>query len=367
MSYGPTGQPRQSQRGRKRLLVGLGVMLIVIAGGAALWLTQRGEAGSTAPATASPTGPTTAPATPSATVPNVARVGGTTTGQAKELSDALTAKGLDCTVRFTVTAGGNAGCFSWADRGRSSAEVLFQYQVDGTVTGLNLKTTSQKDGVSLATLATTLQAVAPVVFAADQDRVAQAVAGLGTTDDTTFDGTWGKYQVRDGWGGGSTVSAAKSGVALLSIPRIEMTTTPTTLADGLAAKGMTCHPTGQACDGTFRDGKGRTSVLDSGVGSGGIMLITIGADDTSRDSDARATKQAFTDLLSTTFGIARGKGLSDVQTWVSAHRDGQSHSAYVGGWRVDLVVKYGTLYGAPDLASNYRLMVRGDSRWAVPS
>jgi hypothetical protein len=356
-SYGPAPKGR----GKLGLLVALGVVLVVIVGGAVVWLTQRDEARSTAPTTAPTTRPTTAPST----APNVAHVGGQTTGQAKKLSDALTAKGLDCKVQFTITAGGNAGCFSWTDKGTTSTEVLFQYQVDGTVLGLNVKTDSRKDGVELPALASTMQTVGTVVFAADQDKVAQAVAGLGTTDDSTFDGTWGKYQVRDG-AGGSTVIAAKSGAGQLSIPQIEMATPPTELANGLAARGFTCNATREDCDGTFRDGKGRMSVLSSGLGSGGIMHLIVEADDTSRDADAGATKKSFTDLVRTTFGIARGNGLSDVQKWFADHQDGESHSAYVGGWRVDLVVKYGTSDGAPGQANDYELTVRGDARWTVP-
>jgi hypothetical protein len=364
-SYGPVPK----ERGKLGLLVGLGVALVVIATGAVVWLTQRGESGGTATSTATSTMPITTPSTaPTAapsTAPNVVQVGGVTTGQAKALSDALTAKGLDCTVQFTITAGGNAGCFSWADKGRTSTEALFQYQTDGTVIGLNVKTDSPQDGVSLAALASALQTVAPIVFAADQDKVAQAVAALGTTDDTTFDGTWGKYQVHDG-AGGSTVSAAKSGSSRLSVPRIEMVSRPAELADGLADKGLTCNVTRESCNGTFRGDLGRMAVLSSGLGSGGIMHLIVAADDTARDADAGATKKAFTDLVRTTFGIARGNGLADVQKWFADHLDGESHSAYVGGWRADLVVKYGTAPGAPGLANDYELTVRGDARWTVP-
>ncbi|WP_166678541.1 hypothetical protein [Kribbella voronezhensis] len=325
-------------------------MLILIVGGVAVWLTQRGgdDGGSAA-----------APA------PNVAQAGGETTGQAKELTDALIGKGLECSVRFTIAAGGNAGCFSWADKGTTSAEVLFQYDSGGTVIGLNLKTFSQKEGVAFVTLAPVLRTVSEVVFGADQDKVARAVAELPTTDDATFDGAWGKYHVREG-ASGTTVSAAKSGKYPLTVPRIEMASSPAKLADALTAKGFTCDAAREDCSGSFRDGKGRTSVLSAGLGSGGISTLIIGAADTSRDADAETTKETFAELVGNTLGTAGGNGLSDVQKWSADHLDGQSHSAYVGGWRVDLVVKYGTAYGDAELASSFGLTVSTDSLWTVP-
>ncbi|WP_157979830.1 hypothetical protein [Kribbella monticola] len=334
------------------MLVGVGLALVLIVGGAVVWLAQRGDDGGSA---SSP-----------AAAPNVAQAGGETTGQAKELTDALTGKGLECSVRFTIAAGGSAGCFSWADKGMTSAEVLFQYDNGGTVIGLNLKTFSQQEGVAFVTLAPVLQTVSEVVFDADQDKVARAVSDLPKTDDATFDGSWGRYHVREG-ASGTTVSAAKSGKYPLTVPRIEMASSPAKLADALTAKGFTCDAAREDCSGSFRDGKGRTSVLSAGLGSSGITTLIIGATDTSRDADAATTKQTFTELVGNTLGIAGGNGLPDVQKWSADHLDGQSHSAYVGGWRVDLVVKYGTAYGDANLASSFGVTVSTDSLWTVPS
>ena len=350
----PWGGPPPRKRGWVGVLVGLGVVLVLVAGGAAAWLTQRGDSGGSAPAYA-----------PS-TVPNVVKVGGTTTGQALELSAALTAKGLECTVRYTGNAGGQAGCFRWGDKGTTSSQVLFQYQPDGTVIGLNLKTVGQREGASFVELALAFQAVAPVVFAADQDKVAQAVANVGKVDDTSFEGSWGKYHVRDG-ASGTTVSAAKSGAAQLAVPDIQMANPPAKLADAFSAQGFTCSATREDCDSTFREGKGRLSVLSSTVGTKGTLQLIIGADDTSRDANSEQTKKAFSDLVHLTLGLAGGNGLPAVDRWFDDQLDGDSHSAYVGGWRVDLVVKYGTPYGAASLASNYRLTISADTLWTVPN
>jgi len=334
--------------------MGVGVVLVLVVAGAVVWLTQGGDSGGSAPASA-----------PS-TVPNVAKVGGETTGQAKDLSAALTGKGLECTVRFTGNAGGQAGCFRWADKGTTSSEVLFQYQPDGTVIGLNLKAVGQREGAAFAELALAFQAVASVVFPADQDKVAQAVADVGKVDDTSFDGTWGKYHVRDG-ASGTTVSAAKSGATQLAVPDIQMANPPAKLADAFSAKGFSCNATREDCDSTFRGGKGRLSVLSSTVVPQGILQLIIGADDTSRDANSDQTKQAFSNLVHTTLGIAGGNGLPAIDKWFDEQLGGDSHSAYIGGWRVDLVVKYGTPYGSPNLASSYRLTISADTLWTVPN
>lgn len=368
-SYGPTGHTQQQypggpgqqwgsspprNRGRVGLLVGLGVVLALVVGGAVVWLTQRGDSGGSAPASA-----------PS-TVPNVVKVGGETIGQAKELSAALMGKGLECTVRFTGTAGGQAGCFRWGDKGTTSSEVLFQYQPGGTVIGLNLKAVGQREGAAFVELSLAFQAVAPVVFAADQDKVAQAVANLTKVDDTTFDGNWGTYRVRDG-ASGMTVSAARSGAAQLAVPDLQMAKSSAKLADAFSAKGFTCNVTREDCDSTFRGGKGRLSVLSSTIAPQGILQMIIGADDTSRDANGDQTKQAFSTLVHTTLGLAGGNGLPAIDKWFDEQLSEDSHSAYVGGWRVDLVVRYENLYGVASQPSNYRLTISAATLWTVPN
>ena len=106
----------------------------------------------------------------------------------------------------------------------------------------------------------------------------------------------------------------------------------------------------------------QVEALSGALSAGAQSFREVAAKLLPRDAPG-ATKKAFTDLVRTTFGIAQGNGVADVQKWFADQQDGESHSGYVGGWRVDLVVKYGTASGAND----YELTVRGDARWTVPS
>ncbi|WP_328334932.1 hypothetical protein OHA70_20445 [Kribbella sp. NBC_00382] len=345
--------------GRRRLsgvVVGVGVGVAAIALVVALLVVvvlvvnNRGSGG-TAPAAG----------------PNVATVGGTTTGQAKELTDALTDKGMDCSVRFTLAGGGQAGCFSWSEKGITSIEVLFQYAADGTVIGLNAKAVSDADGEAVTTLPRAVAAVAPVVFDADGAKVKAAVAQLATTDQAEFDGSWGKYKVRDG-ASGSTLSAAKSGANPLTVPSVQMNTTPATVADGLTAKGFTCTSGDADCNGTYRGGKGRLSVMTTtGLRSDELTYLLVGADDKAKDANTATTKKAFQDTVDTAFGLVQGGGVPDVKKWIGEHLDGHSHSAYVGGWRVDLKVTYDSPFGAQNVPTYYRAITFTDTLWTVPS
>ncbi|MFF0344282.1 hypothetical protein [Kribbella sp. NPDC004875] len=297
--------------------------------------------------------------------PNQAAVGGETTGQAKDLTETLTAKGMECSVRFTVAQGGLAGCFSWADQGLTANEVVFQYQSDGTVIGINAKSVARDEKLNVPAAKPLIDATGGAVFTDDRSRVNDALAGIGSTRETTVDGAWGKYKVRDG-ASGTTLVAAKTGAEPLMIPAIEATTSEATAAEALKQQGFSCGADDEDCSRDFRGGKGKLTVRTTSLGAGGITYLLVSVADTSKDATKAANTEAFSNLIGTSFGIVQGNGTDAVRKWVTDHQDGQSHTAYVGGWRVELQVNYGTPYGAPEVPSYLRMTMWADSLWTTP-
>jgi hypothetical protein len=73
--------------------------------------------------------PTTAGATDAPLVlTDGVTAGGSVTGEARALFDALTERGLECSVRFTGAEGGHSGCFAYQRSARTTAWVSYQYR-----------------------------------------------------------------------------------------------------------------------------------------------------------------------------------------------------------------------------------------------
>ncbi|WP_405056221.1 hypothetical protein OG474_26210 [Kribbella sp. NBC_01505] len=341
LQYG--GPPRPPRRGPSPLLIGGivgGVVVAVVI--AALVISSLLRGGSAEP--------------PPAAGPKTVTLGGDSPGQAKALTEALTASKMECSVRFTVNDGGLAGCFLWTDRGHTQSEVRFQYRTDGTVIAVNAQSLKAD---ALRPLIATL---AGVVFPADQDPVNQAFG----TDRGKFDGSWGTYNTSTG-----TITrfvAGKSGASPLSPPRLKADTPSSAAATALKAKGFTCDESDEDCKNTFpsyNKHTGDLTIRTTGLGSDGISYLIASVSDTSKDALESANYDAFAALIETAFNVVHGPGTAAVREWITKNTDGESHTAYVSGWRVELVVNYGSPY-EPNLPGYIHATMYTDSLWTTP-
>jgi hypothetical protein len=252
--------------------------------------------------------------------------GGAMTGGAQALAEALTARGLECSVRFTGKDGGQAGCF--APPSGSSIAVVYQYQPDGTVNALTIDVKGK--GETAPMLQATTGMVGQVAFPKD-------LPGLMTTLRKSWggatEGTWGKYEMV-ARGPKTVLNAEKFGNKQLAVPSLRLDTTEPELANALAADGYTCAADHETCQGKYA-GQSGLALKFSGPDDGGITYLV------STAATGATTSKAFEQLRATVFGHLRGDAATPVQEWVGRHLDGRSHIAYVAGWRVSLEVTPG--------------------------
>ncbi|MBB6567205.1 hypothetical protein HPO96_36415 [Kribbella sandramycini] len=288
---------------------------------------------------------------------NPVTVGGGVSGQARELYGALIGKRMECSVRYTVAGGGLAGCFSWADRGETQSEVVFQYRTDGTVTGINAKSTSTQASRTTAAFKPYLAATAKVVFRGDKDKLNDLVG-----QDAEFDGLWGKYALSNG-AAGTALSAAKADSTPLAAPQLAAETAERTLAILLKKQGFTCSANDEDCTSPLRDGKGSRAVRMTDLGAAGITYLLISINDSGAGATKAANLAAYGELAETTYELVEGPGIEGVRQWLQQHQDGTSHTAYVAGWRIELQATYGT---AADVPTAIRSIMSTDAPWRTP-
>lgn len=252
--------------------------------------------------------------------------GGSLTGEARTLADAVVKRGLECSARFTSAEGGHAGCFAYHSPSRTTASVTYQYRPDGTVTAINIQVQGTGEtGPSIRALTAT---VGKILFPADMPKVNEVfdiwAGGAG--------GSWGELWVQ-GRGPKTQVSGKKRGAQQLKVPVLHLDTTEPGLAKDLTADGYTCTPDNETCQGKY-DGKPGLALKFSGPDTGLTYLVATAA-------TGATTEKAFDQLRTAVFSHLNGAAVAPVQDWVSQHLDGRSHIAYVAGWRVDLEVSAG--------------------------
>ncbi|TDD48037.1 hypothetical protein E1263_33745 [Kribbella antibiotica] len=259
-----------------------------------------------------------------AVVPTPIELGGTTTGQARELSAALTALKLECSVQFTSSDGGLAGCFQRLDGGLTSAEVRFQYRSDGTVTGIDARAEGPVNGHDVTALKPLVAATAGVVFPADQE-AALRVAG---TNSSKFDGSWGSYRTEIAAGPALFV-AGKFGAAPVDPQQRAATTTTDAAELGFKDLGFKCS------DNDCVSTKGQVTIPFDDMGPEGIRYLRL-------STLGQTNYESFSLLVEATFNVVHGPGTEEVREWIIKHSETGSHTGYVAGWRVQLVVYGGT-------------------------
>jgi hypothetical protein len=243
------------------------------------------------------------------------RSGGTVIGEARKVADAVASKGLECSVRFTAKNGGHAGCFTF--RQQVTTAVAYQYDRDGAVIGLNITNTALSNTAETGPILRSLvDTVGALVFPKDLPRLEQALREYGGW----YSGAWGSYEVLSR-GPKTSLSARRAEAQALKVPVLHLDSTETALATALQAHGFTCSQDHETCRATG------WTVQFSGPDTGITYLVA-----------GTHSQKAFAQLQSRLFKHLKGPAVQPLNHWLTTHRDGRSHIAYVAGWRIDLQV-----------------------------
>jgi hypothetical protein len=285
--------------------------------------------------------------------------GGQITGQARTLSDALARRGLECSVRFTGADGGQTGCFTFREAGRTASEVVYQYRPDGTIIGLNIKVAATESTETAPGLRALVNTVAPIVFPADRAKVTTVLQAWGGW----AYGSWGDYEIVSR-GPKTLVIASKADTTPIKVPVVHLDTAEAALAEGLRADGFRCARDDESCRSRYA-AKGALTVTMSGPDTG-ITYLAAAASDMSAGAERAVTEKAFTTLLGRVFGHVQGSAVTPFGQWLEAHWDGRSHTAFVAGWRLDLQLIHGTTAATKKLPTQVKLTIFNEEVWQVP-
>jgi hypothetical protein len=301
-------------------LVGVVLIVLIVLGVRALGGDEVGSGTATAqPPTNSTTpggGPSDGPAGSEL---------GNATGQAKTATDKLQGAGFQCSDLFNGTQGAHRGCFKYD--GATSAEVVFQFQPDGTIIGVQLKS-ADPDNVNNAavTFDAALQAIGVDTFGGSEvAKVQQAVRG--GEKNGKVGSTWGEFRLSN-YGDRLLLSGGKSGTDTFEVPRKQFQTTEAQLIGALRAKKYTCT---SLCKRPV--GKYGSQTIDGYGGSNGGRLSSFNIRVSGEDADV---KTAMPVAISDGFAAVKGPDVKALEAFATAHSDGRSYAGYVSGWRVEI-------------------------------
>ncbi|ADB33921.1 hypothetical protein Kfla_4905 [Kribbella flavida DSM 17836] len=290
----------------------------------------------TAPTTESPSGDPTSSAPPPGQLGNAS-------GQAKTATDKLQTDGYQCSDLFNGAQGAHRGCFKYD--GATEAETIFQFQPDGTIIGVLIKS-SNDDNVNNAavTFDAALQAIGNDTFGGSE--VAKVQQALKTGQKSQKVGsTWGEFSLRNS-GDQVQLSGGKSGSDSFDLPRKEFQTTSAQLIAALKAKSYTCAST-SSC--RKQAGKyGSTSIYGYSSRDAGLRTLHIRA-----YGSADEVKAAMPAAVADTFSVLKGPDVAAIKAYVDAHNDGKSYAGYVSGWRVEVTGDAEGDYGSRQVSIEY--------------
>jgi hypothetical protein len=315
------------------LMIGGGVIGVVLIG-LLVFLGVRALGGNDKP-TADPTNqPTDAPTTPGgdATSAPPSDEVGNASGQAKVATDKLQALKYQCSDLFNGPQGAHRGCFKYA--GATTAEVVFQFQSDGTIIGVQVRS-SDTDNVNNAavTFDAALQAIGNDTFGGSEVAKIQQAVKTGQKSGKVLRNSGDELRL----------SGGKSGSDSLDLPRKEFQTTEATLNAGFKAKGYECTSSCRKKVGQY----GSKSVF--GIGSsGGLRSISIRA-----SGEPAEVKTAMPAVIADTFAIVKGPDVAVLKAWIAARSDGKSYAGYVSGWRVEITGESDSSYASQTVDISY--------------
>ncbi|TWD75367.1 hypothetical protein FB561_6805 [Kribbella amoyensis] len=311
------------------LFIGGGVIgvvligLLVFLGIRALGGDDEPEAG---PETTN-TQPTDAPESPGED-PTSAPPGelGNATGQAKTATEKLQGSGYQCSDLFNGAQGAHRGCFKYD--GPTQAEAVFQFQSDGTIIGVILKSDDSENVNNAAvTFDAALQAVGNDAFGGSEVAKVQQAVKSGQKEQK-IGSTWGEFELRND-GERLQLAGGKSGSDSFELPRKEFQTTAAQLQAALRAKKYDCQVLCRKKIGEY----GSQSI--SGIGSsGGIRILSARV-----SGNASEAKPAYPAVLGDAFGAVKSPDQAALKAWFDARKDGKSYAGYVAGWRVEVTAR----------------------------
>lgn len=309
------------------LVIGGGVVGVVLIG-LLIFLGVRALGGDDEPTanpstTNQPTGNNPSPTEQSSAPPGEL---GNASGQAKTATEKLQGQGFQCSDLFNGAQGAHRGCFKYD--GATEAEAIFQFQPDGTIIGVLLKSENQ-DNVNNAgvTFDATLQAIGNDTFGGSEVAKIQDAVKTGQKS-SKVGSTWGEFELRND-GEALQISGGKSGADSYELPRKEFQTTAAQLAAALKAKKYACTSLCSKPVGQY----GKQSVSGYGSSKGGLRSLEIRA-----SGDPAEVKAAMPGVTADAFAALKGPDVAAVKAWVTAHNDGKSYASYVAGWRVEVSI-----------------------------
>jgi hypothetical protein len=282
------------------------------------------------------TQPTAAPSTPGGDTTEAPPAGqlGNASGQAKTATDKLQAAGFQCSDLFNGPQGAHRGCFKYD--GSKTAEVVFQFQSDGTIIGVRIRS-EDNDNVNNAgvTFDAALQAIGNDTFGGSEVAKVQQAVKNGEKN-TKVGSTWGEFQLTN-YGDDLQLSGGKSGSDSFEMPRKQFQITEAQLNAALKAKKYACT---SLCKKTV--GKYGSQVIDGyGSSSGGLSSFDIRVSGEPAD-----VKAAMPGAITDGFGILKGPDVAALKSYVASHADGKSYAGYVSGWRVEITGNTDSDYGS---------------------
>lgn len=315
----------------------IGVVLIALL----IFLGVRALGGDDDPVTepTTTTQPTTGPTTPGGEQSSGEL--GNATGQAKSATDKLQGQGFQCSDLFNGAQGAHRGCFKYD--GATEAEVIFQFQSDGTIIGVLLKS---KNGDNVNNAAVTfdaaLQAIGNDAFGGGEVAKIQEAVKTGQKS-TKVGSTWGEFELRND-GDNLQISGGKSGSDSFDLPRKEFHTTEAQLSAALRAKKYTCTTSCRKTIGQY----GSQTIFGYGGAKSGIRSLEIRASGEPAD-----VKAAIPAASADAFAVLKGPDVATLKAWVGAHNDGKSYASYVSGWRVEITGDNDSSYSSQKISITY--------------
>ena len=321
------------------LLIGGGVVGIVLIG-LLVFLGVKALGGDDEPE-ANPT--TTQSAEPTGGPSNGGDNGslGNATGQAKTATEKLQGDGYQCSDLFNTGQGTHRGCFKYD--GPTEAEAIFQFQPDGTIIGVLLKSQNDENvNNAKVTFDAALQAIGNDTFGGDQVKKIQEAVKLGQKSQKVGS-TWGEFELRNN-GDDLQLSGGKSGSDSFDLPRKSFETTEAQLIAALKAKKYVCTTSCSKQVGKY----GSQRIYSYASKGEGIRSLEMSASGEPED-----VKKSLPGAVNDAFGAMKGEDVAALKSYVQAHSDGKSYSAYVAGWRVEIIANNEDSYSSSRISISY--------------
>ncbi|GAA0923611.1 hypothetical protein GCM10009554_01850 [Kribbella koreensis] len=244
-------------------------------------------------------------------------------GQAQGATDKLQSAGFQCSDLFNGAQGAHRGCFKFDEV--SQAEVIFQFQADGTIVSTLIRSMNRENVNNAAvSFDAALQAIGNDTFGGSDVAKIQAAVKTGQKD-AKVDSTWGDFTLFNN-GDSVQISGRKSGMESFDLPTKEFSTTVEQMTTALKAKQYACT---LACRKDLgRSGSQR--IFPLGGSSKAIRSLDIEA-----SGDPAEVKAAIPVAIADALGVLKGPDVEAIKTFLAAHTDGKPYAAYVAGWRIE--------------------------------